>query len=159
MPEPEAAAEAEVWRELRPLIDRELNGLPDKYRDAVVLCDLEGKTRKEAARELSIPEGTLSSRLATARRRLAGRLARHGLTLAGGALAAVLSQGAASACVPKSLVVSAIKAATQFAAGQATASGMISVKVAALTEGVLKTMLLTKLKIATAVLLAVGVLT
>src|SRR5262249_34264245 len=34
-------------RELRRLVDRELSRLPDKYRAAVVLCDLEGKTRRE----------------------------------------------------------------------------------------------------------------
>jgi WD40 repeat protein len=73
--------------------------------------------------------------------------------LSGGALAAVLAQNAASACAPTALMLSTIKAAGLFAAGPAAAAGVISAKVAALTEGVLKTMLLTKLKIATAVLL------
>jgi uncharacterized protein (TIGR03067 family) len=76
--------------------------------------------------------------------------------VSGGALAAVLSQKVASAGVPTSVVSSTIKAASLFAAGQA-APGAISVKVAALTEGVLKTMLLTKLKIASAVLLVMAV--
>jgi WD40 repeat protein len=134
-----------------------LSRLPDKYRVPVVLCDLEGRTRRDVARQLGIPAGTLSGRLTTARRLLAKRLARHGFVLAGGALAAALSQGAASACVPSPLMGSTVKAATLLAAGQAAPAGLISAKVAALTEGVLKTMLLTKLKIATAVLL-VGVL-
>ena len=124
-----------------------MSRLPDKYRVVIVLCDLEGKTRKEAARQLGCPEGTVASRLARARTMLAKRLARHGLAVSGGALAAVLSQKAASAGVPTSVVSSTIKAASLFAAGQAAATGAISVKVAALTEGVLKTMLLTKLKI------------
>ena len=76
--------------------------------------------------------------------------------VSGGALAAVLSQNAASAGVPTSVVSSTIKAASLFAAGQAAATGVISAKVAALTEGVLKAMLLTKLKIATAVLVGIG---
>src|SRR5205085_3673466 len=46
MARPEAAPE-DVWQDIRPVLDRELNGLPEKYRIAVVLCDLEGKTRKE----------------------------------------------------------------------------------------------------------------
>ena len=50
--------------------------MPDKYRVPIILCDLEGRKRKEVARQLNLPEGTLSSRLATARKRLAGRLTR-----------------------------------------------------------------------------------
>ena len=86
---------------------------------------------------------------------LAKRLARHGLELSCGALAAVLSQNLASACVPPLVVSSTIKIVTLVAAGEAAVTGAISVKVATLTEGVLKAMLLSKLKIATAVLLAV----
>jgi RNA polymerase sigma factor (sigma-70 family) len=157
MPEPEAVAEADVWLDLRPILDQELSRLPDKYRVPVVLCDLEGRTRRDVARQLNIPAGTLSGRLTTARRLLAKRLARHGLAVPGGALAATLFQNAASACVPSPLVGSTVKAAILLAAGQAAPAGLVSAKVAALTEGVLKTMLLTKLKIATAVLL-VGVL-
>src|SRR5262249_50953165 len=133
MPEPKAVDEADVWLDLRPVLDRELNRLPDKYRVPVVLCDLEGRTRGEVARQLGRPEGTLSGRLTTARRRLAKRLARRGLTLSGGALAAALSPREASAILPAPLVVSTVKAATSVATGQAAASGVISAKVAALT--------------------------
>jgi RNA polymerase sigma factor (sigma-70 family) len=155
MPESAAVTEPDLWYDLEPLLDQELSRLPDKYRVAIVLCDLEGQTRKDVARQLKIPGGTLSSRLTTARTMLARRLARHGLAVSGGAVAAVLSQNAASTSVPTSVVSSAIKAASLFAAGQAAATGAISVKVIALTEGVLKTMLLTKLKIAPAVVLVV----
>src|SRR5207237_5028893 len=78
------------------VFDRELSQLPDKYRAVIVLCELERKSRRQAARELDLPEGTVGSRLARAKRLLAKRLARHGLPLAGGALAAVLSQAAAA---------------------------------------------------------------
>jgi hypothetical protein len=76
--------------------------------------------------------------------------------VSGGLLAAVLAEHTASASVPTSVLNSTIKAAGLFAAGQAAAG--ISANVAALTEGVLKTMLLAKLKITTAVLLVAGVL-
>src|SRR5262249_47137566 len=145
MPEP-AVAGQDLWPDLLPLLDKELSRLPDKYRVAVVLCDLEGKTRKEAARQLGLPEGTVASRLMRARAMLAKLLVRHGVPVSGGALALVLSQKASAAWVPTSVGSSTIKAATLLAAGPAAATGVIPAQVAALTEGVLKTMLLTKLK-------------
>ncbi|HEY1859629.1 MAG TPA: sigma-70 family RNA polymerase sigma factor, partial [Gemmataceae bacterium] len=146
----------DFWRDLEPLLDQELHRLPEKYRVPVVLCDLEGKSREAAAKHIGCPEGTLSSRLARGRSMLAKRLARHGLALSGGAVAALLAQNAATAGVPSSLALSTVQAAALFAAGK-TAAGVVSAKAAALTQGVLKAMLMTKLKIATAVLFAVGV--
>ena len=113
----------ESWTELLPLLDQELNRLPDKYRAAIVLCELEGRSRKEAARQLGIPEGTLSSRLATGKRMLAKRFGRPGLALSAGALAA-------SAAVPPTLLASTVKAVTLVAAGQATVAGVVTVRVA-----------------------------
>ena len=84
---------------------------------------------------------------------LAKRLARRGVTVAGASMAAALADSAAAAPAP--LIASTIKAASLFAAGPA-ASAVLSGKVVALTEGVLKTMLLTKLKTSTVALLAVA---
>jgi RNA polymerase sigma factor (sigma-70 family) len=142
VPEPAAAEAAEDRGELRPLLDRELERLPRKFREAVVLCDIEGRTRREAASQLGIPEGTLSGRLTTARRRLARRLGRYGLPCS--ALAA-LTPEIAQAIVPESLFVSTIRAANQFAAGPA-AAGAVLAPVAALAEGVIRAMFVSKLK-------------
>jgi RNA polymerase sigma factor (sigma-70 family) len=140
------ATEDDAMRELLPVLDQEISRLPDMYRVAIILCDLEGKTRKEAARQVRIPEATLSTRLARARAMLAKRLARHGKTLSSGAVVVGITQDTASASVPSSLVVSIVKAATLFAAGNKVTTGAVSAEVAAITEGVVKAMLLSKLK-------------
>src|SRR5262249_46705513 len=147
MPEPEAPAQPEVSLDLRPVLDQELSRLPDKSRVPVVLCDLEGRTRRDVARHLDIPAGTLSGRLTTARRLLAKRLARHGLAVPGGALAAALSQSAASACVPSLLVGSTVKAAILLAAGQAAPAGAGSAQVAGPVERGVEGMLVAQLKV------------
>jgi hypothetical protein len=157
MPEP-AVAEQDLWNDLRPLLDQELRRLPDIYRVVLVLCDLEGQTRKEAARQLGLPEGTVGSRLARARVLLAKRLTQRGVVLSGAVLGEVLLQKVASAGVPDSVVSSTIRAAGFLAAGQGAAAGLVSVEVAALTEGVLKAMLRSKLKTVVAVVLALSFL-
>jgi RNA polymerase sigma factor (sigma-70 family) len=155
---PWAAPPDDSGQEPLTLLDEAISRLPDRYRGPVVLCALEGKPLKEAARQLGCPPGTVASRLARARVLLARRLKREGLPLAAGALTTALARGAAPAGVPTALVVSTVKAATEVAAGNAAAAGGISAAAAALTEGVLKAMRTTKLKVATAVLLAAAVL-
>jgi RNA polymerase sigma factor (sigma-70 family) len=156
MARPEAFNDAR-WEDLRPLLDQELNSLPDKYREPLILCDLQGMTRKAAADQLGWSEGTVSGRLSRARELLAKRLVRHGVIFSAAAVATALSSTAASACVSSPLVSSTVHAATCIAAGQAV-SGVVSAPVAALTKGVLKAMLISKLKTVSAVLIAVGLL-
>jgi RNA polymerase sigma factor (sigma-70 family) len=155
VPKPEAAKE--VWQQMEVMLDAELSQLPDKYRVPIVLCALEGKTIKEAARHLGWPQGTVATRLSRGRALLAKRLSKHGLEFSGGVLAALLSEHVASACLPSSLVSSTVKAATVLAAG-APAASVVPAKVAALAEGVLKAMLVSKLQNTVAVLVVLAVL-
>jgi RNA polymerase sigma factor (sigma-70 family) len=148
LPEP-AAPDDGGWDDLRPLLDRELIGLPSRYRAPVILCDLEGKTRKEAARLLGWPEGTLSGRLARARTLLARRLARRGLTLAAPALAALIAENAA-ATVPAGLTAAAARVAVSAGTGM-TVGGVLST----LVKGGLETMLLNKAPLAVVLVLAI----
>jgi protocatechuate 3,4-dioxygenase beta subunit len=153
MPQTECHAEA-VWRDLQPVLDDELNRLPEKYRAPVLLCYVEGKTNEEAGRLLRLPVGTVKSRLARARETLRRRLTRRGITLSGAALAAVLAEKA-SANVPSLLVASTLQTTLLLASGEAATASAPAV---ALAEGVLKAMFATKLKIATAIVVTASVL-
>jgi RNA polymerase sigma factor (sigma-70 family) len=156
-PRPEGEADP-GWQELQRLLDQEVDRLPDKYRAPLVLCDLEGKTRREAARLLGWPVGTVSTRVAAGRARLARRLARRtGGALPVGMLAAALSAAGSSASVPAPLVAGTVTVAGNMVYPGA-AAGRIAARVAALTEGVMKAMLLSRLKVAAAVVLGLAVL-
>jgi RNA polymerase sigma factor (sigma-70 family) len=146
-----------VWRELRPALDEELQRLPEKYRAPIVLCYLEGISKRAAARQLGWPEGTLSTRLHRAREILRGRLARRGLGLSAGVVAMALAQGAAPAAVPSTLAAAAVAAVTRVAVSR---GAVVAGPAAALAEGVVRVMWWNKLKVVAvllaACLLAVG---
>ncbi len=121
------------WRDLRPVLDEEVQRLPARYRAAVILCYLQGHSYEEAARQLGCPKGTLAARLARARERLRAALTGRGITLSAAALASLLSERG-EAAVPAPLAASTVGAAL------ATASGRLAtvpVRAAALAAGVL----------------------
>jgi RNA polymerase sigma factor (sigma-70 family) len=153
---PERKTAAEVWNDLQPVLDCELNALPEIYRIPVVLCELGGKTKREVAQQLGLAEGTVSSRLARGRERLRHALAKRGVTISCAGLSILLSQNALQATISPAVLTATLKAGMAALAGQTAAAGVISAKVAALTQGVLQAMFLTKLKIATAVVFFIG---
>jgi cytochrome c peroxidase len=142
-----------TWREVQQVLHEELAGLAERYRAPLVACYLAGKTQDEAAARLGVAKSTLKERLERGRALLRARLVQRGL----GPLAILAAVWPSIACasVPLALAESTVKAANLFAGGQ-VAPLFVSAKVAALTEGVLKTMLLTKLKFGIAVLIAVA---
>jgi RNA polymerase sigma factor (sigma-70 family) len=147
VPDRPAATEPPVDADTLRALDEEMARLPEHLRAAVVLCELDGTSRKDAAARLGIPEGTLSSRLAKARKLLAARLRGRGVALSAG-LSALLGR-TTDAAVP---------AALSDAAGWLVASTCVPAAVAELSRGVFRIMLLKKLKILMAgtVMLAVA---
>jgi RNA polymerase sigma factor (sigma-70 family) len=91
------------WSDLAQVLDEELTALPEWHRTAVLLCDVQGLPRTEAAVRLGVPEGTLSSRLNAGRKKLAARLTRRGVVLTVAGLPAVVTEISAAA-VPDALV-------------------------------------------------------
>jgi RNA polymerase sigma factor (sigma-70 family) len=92
-----------VWREVRVVLDEELQRLPERLRLPLLLCYVSGLARDEAAKQLGWSLGTLKRRLEQGRKILRTRLERRGIAAAG-LIVAVLTPQAMQAAVTKSLV-------------------------------------------------------
>ncbi|HEY2784513.1 MAG TPA: sigma-70 family RNA polymerase sigma factor [Fimbriiglobus sp.] len=92
------------------ILDAEIGHLPERFRLPIVLCYLQNHTTAQAAQLLRVPQGTVLSRLATARQRLSARLTQRGVTLS-----AVL----VTATVSDQLVSATVAPAAAYAAGEA----------------------------------------
>jgi RNA polymerase sigma factor (sigma-70 family) len=136
--EASAPLHSDTVEDCRVLLD-EIAKLPETYRSPVVLCELAGVTRSQAAKRLGIPEGTLSSRLAEARRRLARRLHSRGVAASVGVLAIPVSEALASS-----------------ACDMATTSAVPSKAVFQLAEAIMRTTLFTTGKLVTVAALMVA---
>ncbi len=128
-----------------PVLYEEIDQLPDRYRIPVVLCDLEGRTYEEAARHVGCLVGTLKSRLARGRQRLRERLARRGLIPAG-ALGTLLFSDAALATVPTALAELTARSAIRFATGAFLTVGAVPLSATMLAQGILRGMIMTRLR-------------
>jgi len=137
-------------RELAALLHVELDRLPLPERSALLLCDLEGLSHQEAADQLGWPLGTVKSRVTRGRERLRARLLRRGVTLSTSAVASTLTgEALASAVVARAFVLTTTRAALAIAAGQALSVGLMSPSVCTLTQGAVRAMFFSKLKIFT----------
>jgi RNA polymerase sigma factor (sigma-70 family) len=131
-------ASSEEVTDLSPVIDEQLNALPEKYRTPLVLCAVQGLNKAEAAERLGLPEGTVSSRLARAREMLRDRLSRRGVVVPAVALGTLLTADTLQAAVPPAVAAST--------ASVATGTTLIPATVLTLSHEVLRSMSLLKLK-------------
>jgi RND family efflux transporter MFP subunit len=141
----------EIDRELGRVLHEEIDRLPERFRVPVVLCDLEGRTHDQAARHLGWPVGTVKSRLTRARARLRDRLTRRGLTPGAGAITTLMKPGLGE-LVPDALISTTTSAAIRLAVSRTLLGG----SAAALAQGVLTTMSMTRWWKAAALLLVAG---
>jgi RNA polymerase sigma factor (sigma-70 family) len=143
------------WDDVQAVLDEEVRRLPTALQQAFVLCVLEGKSGAEAAAELGCNEGAVKVRVHRARRALQERLACRGIQLTAllGALSAAERTGRAA--LPAALVRVTVRSGLLVAAG-GPAAAVLPAHVARLaTEGT-RAMTPSKLQLAAAVLLAVG---
>jgi RNA polymerase sigma factor (sigma-70 family) len=134
----------------------EVEHLPEDLRAAVVLCYLEGLTHEQAARRLGWPVGTVRSRLARARARLRADLTRRGIAPDAASLPMLAFRRIS---LPDGLIDATVRAAMLLAARDAGEAGLVSAAAVALTEGVLRTMFVSKLTVTAVILLAVAAIT
>jgi RNA polymerase sigma factor (sigma-70 family) len=145
-------------RDLQALLQDELCRLPESDRAVLVLCYLEGKTHRQAASELGWARGSVARRLKAARARLRAGLARRGLALPAGALAAALARGSASAGeVPALSLQAAVRVAMEVAAGRSVGE-LLSAHAHALAEGEMRMFWWTRTKAVAAACLAVALI-
>src|SRR5262249_41907452 len=117
--------------EILPILDAELDALPDEARRLLTACYWQEKTHVEVAAELALPQGSVAWRLEKARALLARRLARRGITVSASLLAVLLGESAKGVGVPAVLLVHTVEAARTFAE---QATGMVSANVAQLVK-------------------------
>jgi RNA polymerase sigma factor (sigma-70 family) len=134
-------------------LHEEVDRLPQYYRLPVVLCDLEGHSYETASRFLGCPIGTVKSRLARGRERLRHQLVRRGVAPSAGA---IIPPALVPETIPAALWKSTIENVMRLKPGTAATTGAFSASVSAISEGVLKAMLLTKIRMAIAMTLVAG---
>lgn len=143
----------ETDHDWKPILHEEISRLPEGQRLPVVLCDLEGLTYEQAAKQLGWTVPTLRCRLAKARQRLRGRLTRRGVTAL--EVGILLDPQSASAVTTPTIVPPALVQATVNAAmgGSALSGAML------LTETLMKGMLMTKIRMVSTAVMVVLALT
>src|SRR5262245_40607704 len=158
-PDVQAADDNLTWRELRAVLDEELERLPERYRAPLILCYLEGKTRDEAAQQLGAKPGALHGLLDRGRKLLRDRLSKRGLPLSAALFATALAESATRAALAPAVAVASARAALALVRGETIGDGLIGSQVLTLVTEASQAMFMTKLKVGAALVVAAGILT
>ncbi len=134
-------------RELVEILDGELAQLPERFREVILLCQMEGLTREEVAERLGVSTAAVKDRLERGREQLRLRLLRRGITFSATALSVWLLSETVQAASLTTLATGTSQAAGAFATGSLAAG--TSPTAATLAQGVLKMMGFEKLKYVT----------
>ncbi len=145
-----------TWGELRSALDFELGQLPDNWRQPLVLCYLEGRTQDEAAIQLGWSKSKLRRHLDNGRAALGRRLAGRGIATPA-ALSAILLSDCLTSAAPTSRIVDSTVQAAVLAMDGKTVANVVTAKVATLTEGMVKAMLVAKVRTVISVIMLLGV--
>lgn len=145
-------SEDTTWSELRGVLDEELQKLPERCRAPLVLCYLEGRTQDEAASQLDVSKSTIRRNLERGRDMLGRRLEVRGVSLGSALTACLITDCATDAALPRTLLLRTSESASHTAANLAAPASVLSPRVAAMTDGVIKTMNYAKYKTIVAVL-------
>ncbi|HYV38794.1 MAG TPA: RNA polymerase sigma factor, partial [Gemmataceae bacterium] len=115
-----------VWDDLLRVLDEELQRLPERYRQPLLLCYLEGRTQDEAAKHLGWSLITLRRRLEKGRDLLRTRMTTRGATLGAGLFAGFLAPSIVSAALKSELRRAVVTAATNAGQGAAISATVLA---------------------------------
>ena len=135
------------WDDLAEVVHEEIDQLPERYRAAVVLCDIEGLTEGQAARRLGRPVGTIRSQLSRGRQHLRRRLIHRGLAPAVALFALTRAAMAEERIVPSALVSATVECARKFAVAQTVTAGVVGSAAGALAEGFLRRLIMVRIQL------------
>jgi RNA polymerase sigma factor (sigma-70 family) len=155
MPRSESAPESDN-RELRKVLDEEIDRLPEKYRAPLVLCYLEGKTNEEAAKVIGCPIGSMSWRLSRGREMLHRRLCARRFVAPAAVGVMLLTEAAATAAVPLALLETTVRSG--MIASGADVIGYIPTEVAALADEAIQFFTNAKFKLFAIVIAVIAIL-
>jgi len=128
-----------LWEDLKPVLDAELNRLPEKYREPLVCCYLEGRSYEETAYALKLPHSTIKKRIEHGRELLKTRLARQGVTVSAVALGTLLTEKA-SAALDSEMISSTAATVTSASLSASPSGAAISEKLADLATETIRSL-------------------